>query len=235
MDSLGVVLSKFTDAKAGLSVSGGDRSVTNNIYASGDFYGAAAKTFYSPNFANPALYDKRLLLGHTTNDAIRMYAGPLGIYCYQHADHGAALMSRIQSTDKQAVFYGNITTQTGGSVSASSFVTLSDERVKTNIISADLSECERLVKTISPKGYERNDYTSGRKLGYIAQDWHNEISNDLNSVISDYDGYDSEGNNQRTLYAIDMLPIVATIHGALKVALHKIELLEARVALLEGV
>jgi hypothetical protein len=107
--------------------------------------------------------------------------------------------------------------------------------VKTNFISADLSECERLVKTISPKGYERTDYNSGRKFGYIAQDWHNEISNDFNCVISEYDNYDNEGNSQGTLYGIDMLPIVATLHGAFKVALHKIELLEARVALLEGV
>jgi hypothetical protein len=37
------------------------------------------------------------------------------------------------------------------------------------------------------------------------------------------------------LYAIDVLPIVATLHGALKVALNKIELLEQRVALLEHV
>ena len=72
-------------------------------------------------------------------------------------------------------------------------------------------------------------------MGYIAQDWHNEISNDFNSVVTEYDDSDSDGNNQRILYAIDMLLIVATIHGALKVALQKIELLEARVALLEGV
>jgi hypothetical protein len=37
------------------------------------------------------------------------------------------------------------------------------------------------------------------------------------------------------LYAIDVLPIVATLHGALKVALNKIERLEQRVALLEHV
>ncbi len=73
IDSLGISINKFTDAKAGLYVSGGDISVTNNIYAYGDVYGQAAKTFYSPNFANPALWDKRLLLGHTTNDALRMY------------------------------------------------------------------------------------------------------------------------------------------------------------------
>ncbi len=64
-------------------------------------------------------------------------------------------------------------------MSASAFTTLSDQRVKTNIVDADLEECERLVKTISPKGYERTDYTSGRKFGYVAQDWHNQISNDF--------------------------------------------------------
>ena len=77
--TVGIVLNKYTEAKAGLYVSTGDVTVSNNIYAYGDHYYAAAKTFYSPNFANPALWDKRLLLGHTTNDAIRMYAGPLGI------------------------------------------------------------------------------------------------------------------------------------------------------------
>jgi hypothetical protein len=133
------------------------------------------------------------------------------------------------------VCYGNITTQTGGSVSASTFTTLSDARLKTNFISADLSECERLVKTISPKGYERTDYNSGRKFGYVAQDWLQEISNDFNCVVSDYDEYDSNGDTQRTLHAIDTRPIIATIHGALKVALNKIERLEQRVALLEHV
>ncbi len=54
-------------------------------------------------------------------------------------------------------------------------------------------------------------------------------------VVSDYDDRDSNGENQRTLHAIDMMPIVATLHGALKVALNKIELLEQRVALLEAV
>jgi hypothetical protein len=211
--------------------------VTGNIYTYGEHYSQSGKTFFSPNTSTaPGTWDARLRLGFTSvNDAVRMYAGPYGIQFYQHADNGGALIMALQSTDKKTICYGNITTQTGGSVSASTFTTLSDARVKTNFISADLSECERLVETISPKGYERTDYTSGRKFGYIAQDWHNEISNDLNSVISEYDEYDSNGDNQRTLYAIDMLPIVATIHGALKVALHKIELLEARVALLEGV
>ena len=70
--------------------------------------------------------------------------------------------------------------------------------IKTNIVDVDLNECERLVKTITPKGYERTDYASGRKLGYIAQDQHNEISIDFNSVISEYDDRD----NNRKLFAI---------------------------------
>jgi hypothetical protein len=164
-----------------------------------------------------------------------MYGGPTGIAFYQHADNGSASILILQSTDKKAVFYGNIVTQTGGSVSASTFTTLSDQRVKTNIVDADLQECERLVKTISPKGYERTDYSSGRKIGYVAQDWLNQISNDFMCVVSDYDDSDMNGENQRTLHAIDMMPIVATLHGALKVALNKIELLEQRVALLEAV
>jgi hypothetical protein len=236
MDSvLGITISKYTEVKAGLYVSGGDLSVSNNIYAYGDFYGQATKTFYSPNLANPALWDKRLVLGHTTNDGIKLYCGTFGTTIYQHANDGGNAITQFNSTDKRLRHFGNITTETGGSVSASTFTTLSDERVKTDIVNADLTECERLVKTISPKGYERTDYASGRKFGYIAQDWHNQISNDFNCVVSDYDDSDSNGENQRTLYAIDILPIVATIHGALKVALNKIELLERRAALLEGV
>ncbi len=46
---------------------------------------------------------------------------------------------------------------------------------------------------------------------------------------------DENPEHNRTLYAIDMMPIVATLHGALKVAFNKIELLEQRVALLEAV
>jgi len=232
----GVTVNKVMEAKAGLNVTGGDVTVTNNIYANGDVYSPSGKTFYSTNVANTALWDARIRLGFSINDAIRLYAGPTGIALYQHADNGGAQIVIFQSTDKKAVFYGNITTQSGGSVSASTFTTLSDQRVKTDIVDADLEECERLVKTISPKGYERTDYASGRKFGYIAQDWHNQVSNDFISVISEYEDIpDEDPTHNRTLYAIDMLPIVATIHGALKVALNKIELLEARVALLEGV
>jgi hypothetical protein len=111
-------------------------------------------------------------------------------------------------------------------VSASSYVTLSDERVKTNIVNADLSECERFLKTGAPKGHERTDYTSGRKIGYIAQDWLKEISNDFYCVVNDYDDRDINNENQRTRYAIDILPIVATIHWAFIVALKQIEMLE---------
>jgi len=129
-----------------------DLSVNNNIYAYGDIYSETGKTFYSRNVANTALWDARLRLGFSINDAIRLYAGPTGIALYQHANDGGAQIVIFQSTDKKAVLYGNITTQTGGSVSASTFTTLSDERVKTDIVNADLAECERLVKTISPKG-----------------------------------------------------------------------------------
>ncbi len=177
-----------------------------------------------------------MLLGHTTNDAVRIYAGPSGIIFYQHADDSAATMLNLNSSTKKATFYGNISTQTGGSVSASSFPVLSDQRVKTNIVNADLDECERLVKTITPKTYERTDYTSGRKIGYIAQDWLNQVSNDFNSVVSEYENIPDENPEQnQTLYSIDMMPIIATLHGALKVALNKIELLEQRLTLLEGV
>jgi uncharacterized protein YceK len=65
-------------------------------------------------------------------------------------------------------------------------------RIKTNIVDVDLNGCERLVKTITPKGYERTDYASGRTFGYIAQDWHNEVNNDLNSVINEYDDSDND-------------------------------------------
>ena len=63
-------------------------------------------------------------------------------------------------------------------------------------------------------------------MGYIAQDWLKEISNDFNCVVNDYDDSDINNENQRTQHAIDTLPIVATIHGALIVALKNIEMLE---------
>ena len=95
------------------------------------------------------------------------------------------------------------------------------------MVNADLSECERLVKTIRPKGYERTDYTSVRKFGYIAQDWLKEIGNDFNCVVEDYEEIPEDTTcENRTLHALDILPIVATIHGALIVAFLKIEMLE---------
>ncbi len=114
--------------------------------------------------ANPSAWDKRLVLGHTTNDGVKLYGGTFGVTIYQHANDGGNAITQFNSTDKRLRHFGNITTETGGSVSASSYITLSDERVKTDIVNADLEECERLVKTISPKGYERTDYASGRKM-----------------------------------------------------------------------
>jgi hypothetical protein len=212
--------------------------VTGGIFCSNNYFGSASGTkFYSPNGTTPTTWDSRIQLGvaSSTADALLLSGGVAGIKVYQCPGDGGAIVSQFYSSNKRFRHFGDITTETGGSVSASSYITYSDMRIKTNIVTADLNECERLVKTITPKAYERTDYVSGRKFGYIAQDWLNEISNDFISVISEYNDSDSEGNNQRILYGIDVLPIVATIHGALKVALHKIELLEARVALLEGV
>jgi hypothetical protein len=227
----GITISKFTDHRAGLTVSSGDFTTYGNTFNNGSYYNpVVGSAFYTPNMATPSVWDARIKLGHATQDGLLLYGGAYGIKLYQCPTDGGALITLFNSVDKRLRHYGNISTETGGTMTSSSFVTISDERVKTNIVNADITECERLVKTVSPKGYERTDYTSGRKLGYIAQDWHSEITGDFNSAIISYD----DSDNNRTLYALDMLPIVSIIHGALKSALNKIELLEARVSVLEG-
>jgi hypothetical protein len=250
MDTSGVTVAKALIASSGLSVTGyisatATLSCTSGCYVGGglyhsnNYFGSASggNRFYHPNPTTPTTWESRIQLGSasSTAEALWLMGGIAGIRLFQCPADGGAIITQFDSSTKKLRHFGNITTETGGSVSASTFTTLSDARVKTNIVPVDLSECERLVKTISPKGYERTDYTSGRKMGYIAQDWHNEINNDFTSVVTEYDDSDSDGNNQRILYAIDTLPIIATLHGALKVALNKIEQLEARVAMLEHV
>jgi hypothetical protein len=172
----GVTISKPLSITGDVTVTGNMSNTisltTNGIYNSSSYFSNQIGTgFWSPNMTTPTTWDARIKLGHPTQDALQLYAAQYGIKLFQCPTDGGASIATFQSTDKKLVCYGNITTQTGGSVSASSFPTLSDERVKTNIVNVDLSECERLVKTIIPKGYERTDYTSGRKMGYIAQDW----------------------------------------------------------------
>jgi hypothetical protein len=78
----------------------------------------------------PSTWDARIKLGHPTQDALLLYGAQYGIKLFQCPTDGGNAIATFQSTDKKLVCDGNITTQTGGSVSASTFTTLSDERVK---------------------------------------------------------------------------------------------------------
>jgi hypothetical protein len=48
----GITISKFVDARAGITLSAGDLTTYGNIYNNGDYYAQPTKTFYSTNIAN---------------------------------------------------------------------------------------------------------------------------------------------------------------------------------------
>jgi hypothetical protein len=104
------------------------------------FSSSIGTRFYTPTMTTPTTWDARIQLGHATQDGLLLHGGQYGIKLYQCPNDGDALITLFNSTDKRLRRFGNITTETGGSVSASTFTTLSDERVKTNIVDASFNE-----------------------------------------------------------------------------------------------
>ena len=139
MDTSGVPVSKALIASAGFNVTN-DATFNNSIYVSGGIYhgnnyfgnASGGNKFYTPNGATPTQWDARIQLGvaSSTADALLFLGGVAGIKIYQCPGDGGAIVSQFYSSDQRFRHFGNITTETGGSVSASTFTTYSDMRIK---------------------------------------------------------------------------------------------------------
>ena len=65
-----------------------------------------------------------------------------------------------------------------GTCTAQSFPLSSDKSIKDNILKADYSEIQHIFNKIDVKTYERNDGVEGSRIGFIANDFDNNISQD---------------------------------------------------------
>ena len=65
-----------------------------------------------------------------------------------------------------------------GTCTASSFPTSSDQSIKDNIDNADYQEIQGIFNSIDVKTYTRNDGVEGSRIGFIANDFDNNISQD---------------------------------------------------------
>ena len=63
-----------------------------------------------------------------------------------------------------------------GTCTAQSFPTSSDQSIKENIVIADYTEIQNIFDSIDVKTYNRNDGVEGNRIGFIAQDFDNNIS-----------------------------------------------------------
>jgi hypothetical protein len=108
-----------------------------------------------------------------------------------------------------------------GAVTATSFPSSSDERLKDDIVDASLAECTRLLLAIRPKTYVLKN-TGKEQLGYVAQDWQREaLPAYRNSIVG-------EALGEEQMLALDYSRVCPILHGALLSALARIEALESR-------
>jgi hypothetical protein len=116
--------------------------------------------------------------------------------------------------------------QSGG---ASSWLALSDQKVKENIIIADLDICYDILKKIPLKRFNYNsnlintsDYYDRTRLGWIAQDVQKVLPK---SVIIEKD--DTIGN----YLSLNVDQIYASMYGAIQKIIEKVEILEKQQSL----
>jgi hypothetical protein len=110
-----------------------------------------------------------------------------------------------------------------GSIQASNFPSSSDARLKDNVLDASLQECERILLSVRPKTYTRNDMNDEPRIGYIAQELDTELSGNFRCIMGE-----SRDDAGLKLLTVDYSRLTVVLHGALLSALARIDALESR-------
>ena len=117
-----------------------------------------------------------------------------------------------------------------GVCTASSFVTSSDSRLKTNIEDVPIEDSINLLKNVSAKTYKRiNDNNNKREIGFIAQDFEN-ISISLGeNFVDKFNGKLSADGDDIELKTMAYDRVPAILWTVCKNLLARIEVLESKI------
>ncbi len=76
------------------------------------------------------------------------------------------------------------------------FLSSSDITRKDNVEDIDNNGCVRLLETISPKTYTRNDLNNEKRVGFISNEFDNELNDDMKNIVGSLK--DDEGKHLTT-------------------------------------
>ena len=116
------------------------------------------------------------------------------------------------------VYSTNVTNPNG------SFVSNSDITLKDNVEDIDNNECIRLLETISPKTYTRNDMNNEKRVGFISNEFDSELNDDMRNIVGS--NKDENGNHLTT--TLDYSRLTTILWGVCQDMNERIKVLEAR-------
>ena len=103
-----------------------------------------------------------------------------------------------------------------------SFLSTSDITLKDNVEDIDNNECIRLLETISPKTYTRNDLNNEKRVGFISNEFDNELNDDMKNIIGSLK--DDEGKHLTT--TLDYARLTTILWGVCQQLNERIKALE---------
>ena len=112
-----------------------------------------------------------------------------------------------------------------GHISCTSLTQLSDRRIKTDIVDADLTKIQEAFDNIQVKQYKRTDMTRQR-IGFIADDVKSALPDEFGNIV--YDHYTEEKGN---MLALDYARLGSTLlWGMCKNLQARVEALEKSIS-----
>jgi hypothetical protein len=106
----------------------------------------------------------------------------------------------------------------GGSVTATSFTSTSDQAIKENVQNASLEDCTRVLQDVDVKTYTRTD-VPGQRIGFIAQDLQQHLPPEFANIMGMQYG-------DQPLLALSYDRLVCVLWGACKALTARVDALE---------
>ena len=129
-----------------------------------------------------------------------------------------------------------LSTDSAGKPSTNTWTIVSDERLKKDIIPADLARCYEIVKTLPLKRFTWRDemysieqVPDRSKLGWISQDVQPIFKKSVNTVK--FEGQSKKDGSRETIedcLGLNADQIYAVLYGAVQLLMQKVEALEQK-------